>query len=557
MYIRDIGVIDDVTLRLDPGLTVLTGETGAGKTMVVSALQLLTGSRADSDQVRHGASVALVEGRFRPPPRGSDEWLREDDDELILSREIAAAGRSRARISGRLAPVSALSQLAGAVVELHGQSDSVRLAEPAVQRELLDRSGGPELASVLATYQDAYRAWVTGREELEMLRGGERDRAREADRLAFELAEIDAVDPAPGEEDEIDAELRRLEHAEALIAAAVAAAAAVADDGGARDALGSAVAALRSVEGVDDALEALRARAEGVAAEAQELAFELSAYSDGIELDPERLEDLRNRRMALAGLVRKYGPDTAAVVTYAEHAREQLAALTGGDKRRAALEVEVEELAVKVVHLGKQLSERRRIEGQRLATAVEGHLAELAMSAARVTVAVEDADPGPMGADRVAFLLAANVGEPALPLGKAASGGERSRVALALRLALADADDTPVLVFDEVDAGIGGTVALEVGRKLAHLARGRQVLCVTHLAQLAAFADAHYVVTKATVDERTVAAVESLGERQRVVELSRMLSGTPDSDAAVRHAEELRAAARAQAAASADAAGDH
>lgn len=553
LYIRDIGVIDDVTLRLEPGLTVVTGETGAGKTMVVSALQLLTGSRADSDQVRHGAGLALVEGRFRPPPPGADEWLREGDDELVVSREIASAGRSRVRVSGRLAPVSALSQLTGAIVELHGQSDSARLAESAVQRELLDRSGGAELSSARTDYQEAYRAWVAMREELEALRGGERDRAREADRLAFELSEIDAVDPSPGEEAEIDAELRRLEHAEALIASATAAASAVADDGGARDALGSAVAALRAVEGVDDKLETLRARAEGVAAEAQDLALELSAYTDEIELDPGRLEELRSRRMALAGLLRKYGPDAAAVVAYAEEARERLAALAGGDERRAALEIETEDLAIRVADLGKQLAERRRIEGQRLATAVEGHLAELAMPAARMTVAVEDADPGPLGADRVACLLAANIGEPALPLGKAASGGERSRVAVAVRLALADADDTPVLVFDEVDAGIGGAVALEVGRKLARLAQGRQVLCVTHLAQLAAFADAHYVVSKATIDGRTVAAVEALGERQRVVELSRMLSGTPDSAAAARHAEELRATALTEA----DAAADH
>jgi len=544
LHLRDVGVVDDVTLALGPGLTVVTGETGAGKTMVVNALELLRGARSDADQVRRGAPSLLVEARFEPLPASAADWPDDGAQDLVVSREVAAGGRSRARVAGRLAPVSALADVLGEVVELHGQSDSARLAAPTVQRELLDRAGGPPLAAALSAYRTGYDAWRAAEAELAGLLDDARDRAREADRLAFELDEIDAVAPEPGEEDGLGAELARLEHAESLSAAAQEAAATVADDGGARDALGAAVAALRGVAAIDPELAALHERAEGLAAEAQDLAFELRAYAGRTEGDPQRLEVVRTRRAALAGLTRKYGPDAAAVATYADEARARLRALRGGEDRRSELDVELVRLADEVRTSGAALRALRTETGARLASAVDGHLAELAMAAARTTVDVSPAEPGPHGSDRVTFLLAANAGEPALPLGKAASGGERSRVALALRLALAAADDTPVLVFDEVDAGIGGAVAREVGAKLARLAQGRQVLCVTHLAQLAAFADAHVVVTKSMVGDRTVAAVRSLVEDERVAELSRMLSGA-DSEAAARHAAELRATALA------------
>jgi len=545
LHIRDVGVIDDVTVQFGPGLTVVTGETGAGKTMVVQSLRLLMGARADSDQVRRGARAALVEGRIAPPPPGSADWVDDGEDELVVAREVAASGRGRARIGGRMAPASALEALVGGVVELHGQSDSARLAEPALQRELLDRSGGPRLTAALASYREAYQEWRAAEAELAALQGSERDRAREVDRLQFELGEIDEVTPVAGEEETLDADLARLEHAEALIEAARTAAAAVTEDGGARDGLGIAVAGLRQVAGTDPQLDALHDRAEGLAAEVQDLALELSGYAGDLELDPERLDQLRDRRMALSRLTRKYGIDAAAVAAYAEEARARLIALQSGDERREALAARVGDLAARVGERAAVLRRERTAAGRRLAKAVDGHLGELAMTAARMTVAVEAADPGPTGADKVTFLLAANLGEPALPLGKAASGGERSRVALAVRLALADADDTSVLVFDEVDAGIGGATALAVGRKLARLARGRQVLCVTHLAQLAAFADAHVVVTKSTANGRTRADVVALGEDERVAELSRMLSGAADSEAAARHAAELRASALA------------
>jgi len=565
LLIRDVGVIEEVTLELAPGLNVLTGETGAGKTMVVSALELLLGARADADQVRAGASAAVVEGRLVPPPPGAAEWLGEGDEDLVVSREVAPASaggsgsRSRARLGGRLAPVSALSEVVGGVVEVHGQSDTVRLAQPAVQRDLLDRFGGPPLAEAKARYAAAYRAWREAADELERLQEGERERLRELDRLRYELDEIDRIAPQHDEDETLADELRRLEHAEALGAAAAAAAAALTDDGAARDALGAAVAALRGVAGVDPALSSLLERAEGLAAETQDLGLELNAYAAGIEADPQRLEALRERHAALVRLTRKYGSDapapgaidTAAVLAYAEQARARVAALESGDARAAALAEQVVALETAVTEAAEALRAQRRAAGDRLAATVAGHLEELAMPDARLEVVVEPIPPAAHGADRVELLLAANAGEPALPLGKAASGGERSRVALALRLAIADATtpgdgDPSVLVFDEVDAGVGGATALAVGRKLARLARGRQVLCVTHLAQLAAFADAHFVVSKRRVDGRTVAAVERVEDAARVTELSRMLSGTPDSARAAEHAEELRALALAE-----------
>ncbi len=550
LHIRGLGVIDEVTVPLAPGLTVVTGETGAGKTMVVAALELLRGARADGDQIRAGSSRALIEARLDPAPPAAHEWLEDDDDALVVSRELAAGAegsvRSRARLGGRLAPVSALAETVGERVDVHAQSDQVRLADEARQRALLDQVGGAEVAQRREAYAQAYEAWRAADAELHALRTDARERARELDRLRFELDEIDAVAPEAGEEEALDAELARLEHAAALTEAGQRAAEAISGEGAARDALGGALGALREVGGIDAELDALAERAEGLAAEAQDLAMALRRHAEAVELDPERLERLRERKAALAGLCRKYGPDAAAVAAYAEQVRERVERLEGGEERAEQLAAEVEQARAARDEAAEALSAARGRAGERLASEVERHLADLAMDGARFHVELTPVDPGPTGADRVAFVLAANPGEPALPLAKAASGGERSRVALAVRLALADADDTPVLVFDEVDAGIGGAVATEVGRKLARLAQGRQVLCVTHLAQLAAFADVHLVVRKATTDDqRTRAEVEALDEPDRVTELSRMLSGAVDSELAAGHAAELLAAARA------------
>ncbi len=555
LEISGLGIIDRAALELGPGLTVLSGETGAGKTMVVTAVQWLLGARADKDKVRAGAKAARVQVRFEGVPASAGEWADPDDDELVVTREVGGRGdddtpqgRSRARIAGQLAPVTALAEVLGEVVEIHSQHESVRLGDAVVQRALLDRWGGRPVADAREGYGRAYAAWRAAVAALEEAERSSRDDACEADRLRLEVEEIAAVDPAAGEEDDLDAEIGRLEHAESLREAATAAAAALVDEGGARDALGGAVAAVREVVAHDPALADVLSRLEGTLAEAQELGFDLSSYAEGLESDPEALDTALGRRAAIGRLLRKYGPSTADVIRTAEEAAARLALVDGGEERLAELRDAATAAEADVHRLGASLADARREAAGRLATAVDAHLAELSMPDARTEIAVVDAPPTAQGTDAVEFLLAANRGQPALPLGRAASGGERSRVALALKVALADADDTPVMVFDEVDAGIGGETALAVGRKLARLARGRQVLCVTHLAQLAAFADAHFVVSKRAAGASTETVVRRLAEGERAAELSRMLAGVTESRAALDHAEELLETARTTAA---------
>ncbi|CAN5922715.1 DNA repair protein RecN [soil metagenome] len=548
LHIRDLGVIADVTLRLTPGLNVLTGETGAGKTIVVSALELLCGGRASAPLVRQGARAALAEARLHPVPVAAAAFVDVDDDDLVIARELAAAdgsGRSRARVGGQLAPISTLRDVTDGLIEMHGQQDSTRLTAGTAQRALLDRFGGTTIAEVAAAYRAAYDAAVAARHDLEQLRADQRERVRELDRLRFELDEIAAVDPAVDEEHDLDAQLRRLEHAEGLMLAARQAADLLTGEQGARDTLGAAVADLRDMAGVDDVLDDLLARLEQVAAETQDLGLELNSYAQGIAIDPEGLDQLRTRRAAIGALLRKYGADTREVTSYAGTARTRAAELASDDEREAQLAAQLDRLDTAVVQAAATLRDARAAAAKQLEAAVGTHLDELALVGARLEIHLTAIEPGPHGADRVEYLLAANRGEPALALGRFASGGERSRIALALRLALADADDTPILVFDEVDAGIGGDVARAVGAKLAALARGRQVLCVTHSAQLAAHADAHFLVTKEASDGRTRSHVAQLDHAGRVAELSRMLSGSTDSDVATRHADELLATVHA------------
>lgn len=547
LHIAGLGVIEDVRLVLAPGLTVITGETGAGKTMVVTALQLLLGERADTSLVRAGQATALVEARLSPAPPYAVEAGWTAHEELIVARELVAGGedgggRSRARIGGRLAPVSALADVLGRWVEVHAQGAHARLARPEVQRALLDRYAGEPHGRTLATYRTTHDAWRAAETRLRDLDADARGRAREADRLRHELREIDAAAIQPEADARLDDELARLEHAEQLAVAAAAAAAAL-DEDGAGGPVGAAVGSLRPVAGHDPQLGTLLARAEGLAAEVADLRAELRHYAEHVEADQARLEQLRTRRRALGDLLRKYGADLAAVLTYAQEAGRRLEALESETTAREALEAEVARLAEGTVRLAAAVHDGRSHAAQRLVAAVTTHLRDLGMSHADFDVRLElQEGPGRHGADRVVFELAANPGEPALPLGSSASGGERARVALAIEAALADADEARVLVFDEVDAGVGGATAVAVGQKLADLAAGgRQVLCVTHLAQLAAFADVHHVVEKSVRDGRTVTTTRRVQDGDRPAELARMLSGSRDRRTGLAHARDLLA----------------
>lgn len=569
LRIRGLGAIDDVTLELGSGLTVVSGETGAGKTMVVTGLTLLFGGRADPGRVR-ASGRAGVEGRLELPA-GSPVWERaadagadpDDDGSLILARTVSAEGRSRAFLGGRAVPVGVVAELAEGLLAVHGQTDQLRLSRPAEQRRALDRYAGPSHLESLERYREAYQHWRELTADLERRRSSARELAQAADVLRHGLEEIAAVAPEPGEDEALDAQARRLADADALRAAAdLARLALVGDvtgdlggglDGGQapQDATAALATAERSLAASDDPALVLLAQdlADAVAV-VSDVAGQLASYVADLDADPARLAEVLDRRAALTALVRKYAePGTGAtgVLAWAEDAAGRLAELDVSDEALEHLERERDAARARVDELGRRISDGRREAADGFAAEVGGELAGLAMKSARVSFSIESdpEQPGPDGIDEVALLLAAHPGAPPRPVHKGASGGELSRVMLAIEVVFAGADPVPVMVFDEVDAGVGGQAAGEIGRRLARLARDHQVVVVTHLAQVAAFADTHLVVDKspdtgAGVTATDIRAVE--GE-DRVRELARMLSGLADSDTGQAHARELLAVA--------------
>jgi DNA repair protein RecN (Recombination protein N) len=522
LRVRDLGVIADLTLVLGPGMTALTGETGAGKTLVVEAIELLVGGRADPVLVRPGADEAVVEGRFVA-----------GDSEVVLRRVVPAeSGRSRAYVDGSMATVGALADAGAELVDLHGQHAHQSLLSAAVQRGALDAFAGVDHEPLL----EARRRLREIDDALSGLGGDARARAREIDLLRFQLEEIAAAGlEDPDEDERLAEEEERLADADAAREAAGLAHASLEDEGGATDSVGTAVAALTGRPALAEHATRLRA----LQAELADAAADIRAAGEASEDDPERLAAIRARRDALRSLRRKYGDTLADVLAFAAETARRLDELDSHETRVAELEAERAAVADEAARAAAAVAATRRKHAKRLGKAIEEHLRELALPRARVEVAVDGPDP----ADDVTLLFAANPGEPVLPLTKIASGGELARTMLAARLVLSNAP--PTLVFDEVDAGIGGSAAVAVGRALAALAADHQVLVVTHLPQVAAFADHQVAVTKAEVGRRTVASAVALDDAARVLELSRMLSGQPESATARDHAEELLATARA------------
>jgi len=534
VHVRHFALIDEAWIEFGSGLTVLTGETGAGKTALVGALKLLLGERADSGMVRSGAAEAVVEGRFRM-----------DGAEVVARRRLTADGRSRCTLDGSMATVGELARVLGPLVDLHGQHEHQALLTPGRHVGYLDRHIGDEAAGALERYRGAREAHHAAESDLDRLTAELADAERRSDYLRFVLEEIAAVDPAPGEDEELEKRLPALIHAEKLAEAARAANAAARGEGGAVDAIASALGVLQRVEGLDDALDVLARRLASASAELEDIGAEMRAYADGLEHDPGALDDVQSRLAALSGLKKKYGPSLELVFAARDDATERLAAVETGDAKIARARERVEMTRSELVGAAEKLVAVRHTETDSftdaLATAIEG----LNMAGARFEVAFDELDFdswGPDGPERVEFLFAPAEGEPARPLARIASGGEISRVMLALKSALGGADDVPVLVFDEVDAGIGGVTGLAVGARLAGLAGDRQVLVVTHLPQVAAYATHHLVVHKETVEGRTVTTVEPVDGDERVAEIARMLSGS-DTDASLAHAEELLAQA--------------
>ncbi len=582
LRIRGLGVISDAVLEFGPGLTVVTGETGAGKTMVLSGLGLLFGGRADYSRIRPGQDSASVDGRLTLPARsevadvvaglvaeaGGD---LDDGSTVILRRVITAGGRSRAAAGGASVPASVLARIGETVIAVHGQSDQQRLAQPSAQRETLDRYAGIDLAEV----REAYEAWRDCELELRRRMENARELEREADLLRLGVGEIDAAEVDLGEEDELEAALGRLQHADALRVAARAAHNALLGDAedpttdaaDAQSLLGQARRQLGQVAGTDPTLDALGARVTELLSLVVDVGAELAQYELSLDADPARLAQLQDRRAVLNGLRRKYGSSIAEVLEWAAQARDRLARADTSDQALAELAAARDAARQRFTERAVVVSRRRTAAAAELSEAITDELAGLAMAGARVDFRVArraaheshpvvDTDTGSAGAgqdgiDEVALVLRSHPEAPELPIQRGASGGELSRVMLAIEVVLAGYDPVETMVFDEVDAGIGGKAASEVGKRLATLATRHQVIVVTHLAQVASFADTHLVVDKhlipASTDEGeesvTRSDIRAVAEADRVGELARMLSGE-ETEIAREHAAELLRFAR-------------
>ena len=555
--IRNLGVIGDARLPLGPGFTAVTGETGAGKTMVVTALGLLLGDRSDSAMLRQGASSAIVEGHWQIDPAGAvaervlDAGGELEGDELILGRSISQEGRSRATVGGRTTPVGVLTEIGEQLVVVHGQSDQVRLRSATAQREALDRFAGPELAATIDEYQQTYRRWQANQGELDVLVAERDRRAAEADNLRAAMTEIEAVAPQAGEDDELAERAERLSNLEDLRLAAAQAHELIATEtpDETPDAVTLLETARRQLERAaehDTALAGISAALAEASFLVSDVAVQLSSYLATLDTDGSReLEIVQERRADLGTIARKYGPTLAEAIDYLDTGSARLLELDNDSDRIEGLGVEVEADRAKVMELAERLSALRRGSAIRLSAEVTAELAALAMPDARIVVEVVDrSDYSLSGKDTVSILLAPHPGAEPRPLGKGASGGELSRVMLAIEVVIAGSDPVPTFIFDEVDAGVGGASAIEIGRRLARLSRSAQVIVVTHLAQVAAFSTNHLRVVKDSSGTVTASSVQQLQGEQRIEEMARLLSGLPDSESGLVHARELIETAR-------------
>lgn len=571
LRIQDFAIIDRLELRLEGGFIAFTGETGAGKSIMIDAVELLLGGRADSTVVRSGAELALVEGAFRIAPAVREavhailerEALLDDPDHLMLAREVRREGRNLARVNGRTVTVGLLRELGELLVDVHGQSEHLSLLRVPEHLHLLDRYA--RVDSLQSAYARAYLELGKLRGELKALRQREREAAQRMEYLRYQVEEIDAAALQVGEDETLVEERNRLANAEQLTEKAAHAIAAL-DEGlrdelSATDLLGQAVEALEALAGFDPSMGQVQEESQALLEQLGDLARRLRIYQEGIEHDPKRLDEVEERLGLIRSLERKYGGGIEAVLAQADAARRELDDITHAEERILVLEDEERRLMGELARAGAELSQARRQAANQLAGGIEKELADLHMSGARFGVDLQWEDDsagvpldgrlvafGPDGLDQVEFLVEPNPGEGLKPLARIASGGETSRLMLGLKSVLAQADRTPTLIFDEIDQGIGGRVGAVVGRKLWRLAADHQVLCVTHLPQLAAFGDQHFKVDKAVEAGRTVTRVLAMEGEARVAELAQMLGGTsgPNLESAadlLRHASGEKAAA--------------
>ncbi|MBI4761998.1 MAG: DNA repair protein RecN [Chloroflexota bacterium] len=566
LHIQNFAIIDKLDLRFGPGLIILTGETGAGKSIILDAVVMLIGGKADTTYVRTDSDAALVEGVFhlKGPEREAvheilkREELMDDPDYVILSREIRKEGRSVARVNGRTAAASLLKEIGALVVDIHGQAEHLSLLDPRAHLGLLDRYA--DIARLLSDYRQTYHALLNLRRELSELRKAQADSERRIEMLTYQAEEIESARLKAGEDEELRRERDRLANAESLAQNAQEALA-ILDEGSpempaASDLIGQAAQALGALAKLDPAQSELANQAEVLLDTISEIVHSLRNYLDEIEFNPKRLEEVEERLDLLHSLKRKYGGSIPAVIAYGQDARKQLETITGAAERIEALELQEAKLLETLAKQGSLLSEKRKSAAEAMSKGIEAELNDLRMSAAKFRVDFQTKpDPNGIplgngdrvafdqnGFDKVEFLIAPNPGEGLKPLVKIASGGETSRLMLGLKNVLARADEVPSLIFDEIDQGIGGRVGMTVGQKLWNLSRLHQVFCVTHLPQLAVFGDEHYHVQKLVQGSRTITRVERLDGEARLLELSQMLGEV--GEGTLRSAHELMQVAR-------------
>ncbi|MCF8535622.1 MAG: DNA repair protein RecN [Rhodoluna sp.] len=553
IYIRDLGVIREARLSFSSGLNVLTGETGAGKTMVLTALALLLGERADSSAIRAGSNALLVEGRWFPVSddivaRVADAGSALDDGDLLVNRSVSTEGKSRAAVGGVSIPVGLLAELGEQLVVVHGQADQLRLKTPAAQREALDSFAS--LDELLSRYGSSFHSWQAAKKNLNEVLTNKEANAREVATLIEDLKAIEAVSPREGEDIELRDLAARMANLEALRSAAATAHEALSSDSDQIDVqmlLATARRSLDSQRAVDTALEAIAEKLQDATFQVSEVAIQLSSYAASLEADSELSFDQVQRRLSeLNALIRRFGPSLDDVFAHSTFASGRVLELDDSEERIDSLKQQVEVEKKAAEDLANQLTARRIESAKSLAAEVNLELAGLAMAGAELVVEVSQAeDLGPFGRDQVSILLRSYAAAEPRPIAKSASGGELSRIMLAIEVVLAKGSTTPTFIFDEVDAGVGGAAAIEVGRRLARLSKQAQVIVITHLAQVAAFADNHQRVLKTQNGDITESDVASLSGADREAELARMLSGLSDSTSARQHAAELMSMANA------------
>ena len=553
IYIRDLGVIREARLSFSSGLNVLTGETGAGKTMVLTALALLLGERADSSAIRAGSNALLVEGRWFPVSddivaRVADAGSALDEGDLLVNRSVSTEGKSRAAVGGVSIPVGLLAELGEQLVVVHGQADQLRLKTPAAQREALDSFAS--LDELLSRYGSSFHSWQAAKKSLNEVLTNKEANAREVATLIEDLKAIEAVSPREGEDIELRDLAARMANLEALRSAAATAHEALSSDSDQLDVqmlLATARRSLDSQRAVDTALEAIAEKLQEATFQVSEVAIQLSSYAASLEADSELSFDQVQRRLSeLNALIRRFGPSLEDVLAHSTFASGRVLELDDSEERIDSLKQQVEVEKKAAEDLANQLTARRIESAKSLATEVNLELAGLAMAGAELVVEVSQTeDLGPFGRDQVSILLRSYAAAEPRPIAKSASGGELSRIMLAIEVVLAKGSTTPTFIFDEVDAGVGGAAAIEVGRRLARLSKQAQVIVITHLAQVAAFADNHQRVLKTQNGDITESDVASLSGADREAELARMLSGLSDSTSARQHAAELMSMANA------------